>query len=225
MPLKIKGNGNEGTAKGQRSEPIVHKPKESLSAGPKTVVWILLVIAIAGGGIFLYKSGFIRKKNAHPQETVFTQHVDSIGSNRAFESGKDHKPTEQPRNETVGEPAPQQHTAEMQAETRRNRSNKTSEKSQPKPEKIAESKPVPQPTGTGQFTIYIGLYDSKAVAEEESGRWKEAGYQSFVAERSRKGQTMYAVSLGRFSSKQEAIDQAEKLKDGFDAGYRVDVVK
>jgi cell division protein FtsN len=225
MPLKLKENESESPAGNQRPEPIVHQPSEGIALAPKTVLLIFIVLVIVVGAALLYKVGVVEKKGAPLKETVLTQRASEATSMRAPDSAKVFEPAQQPKHETVGDNVVRQEAPKVESEPSRNRPEPTHEQVHPKPETKTNPKPDAPTVGSGQFTIYIGMYDSKDVAEGESGRWKEAGYQSAVVERSKKGHAMYAVSLGRFGSRQAAIDQAEKLKDGFDAAYHVDVVK
>ena len=82
-------------------------------------------------------------------------------------------------------------------------------------------KPVLSPQREGEFTIYIARHKSQAAADEEAERWKEAGYQSFVSEQD----GWFCVSVGRFENKSAAHDLAEKLCDGFEAGYHIGTVR
>ncbi|MBI4546750.1 MAG: SPOR domain-containing protein [Ignavibacteriae bacterium] len=71
------------------------------------------------------------------------------------------------------------------------------------------------PEGTGNLTVYIGSYPNRADAEEEVGRWKEAGYLSFVVEIP----GWNRVALGRYTLVSEARQEAEKLVEAFEYGY------
>jgi septal ring-binding cell division protein DamX len=91
---------------------------------------------------------------------------------------------------------------------------------------LQESKPanaglssLPAPTAgntpSGRYTIYISRYRTQATADEESSRWRAAGYESQVTPRA----GWYCVSIGRFPSRQEARALVDKLVDGFEGGY------
>jgi cell division protein FtsN len=73
----------------------------------------------------------------------------------------------------------------------------------------------------GNYTIYIGSFKQKALADDEAGRWKEAGYPSYVTQNG----VWYRVSLGKYTSKEEAHTDAEKLKEAFESGYRIGLLK
>ena len=73
------------------------------------------------------------------------------------------------------------------------------------------------PSQTGDYTIYIARHKSKEVADEEAGKWNEAGYETTVTEYD----GWYRVSIGRYKTWDEAKAVAEKLRDGLEAGYRI----
>ena len=52
-------------------------------------------------------------------------------------------------------------------------------------------------------------------ADEETARWKNAGYTAEVVER----EGWYCVAVGRYGTREEARSVAEKLKEGLEGGY------
>ena len=80
-------------------------------------------------------------------------------------------------------------------------------------------------TGKGKYTICVASYPSKPTAEEEANRWNEAGYHGFVNQVSVKNGIVFRVCLGRYTTRNEARKDAEKLKEGFESGYWIDVMK
>lgn len=87
------------------------------------------------------------------------------------------------------------------------------------PQPLVEQKPFAAtivPSG-GVYTIFIGRHRTQAIADTESGRWLEAGYQSFVSE----SDGWFRVSIGVFERKADADPVVEKLRDGFEGGYWV----
>jgi hypothetical protein len=72
-------------------------------------------------------------------------------------------------------------------------------------------------SGAGNYTIYISRHKTKEVADSEAGKWNQAGYETTVTE----FEGWYRVSIGRYKTWDEAKAVAERLKDGFEAGYRV----
>ena len=74
----------------------------------------------------------------------------------------------------------------------------------------------PQPvTHTKRFTIYIGSYADRGSAEEEVGRWNEAGYHAFVVEST----GHFRVAIGEYDGVGEARTQAENMSEAFEYGY------
>jgi cell division protein FtsN len=92
-----------------------------------------------------------------------------------------------------------------------------------KPDMKAVTKPVEKKSesATGEYSIFIGSFRDKSKAEEEAGRWRDAGYTSTVSEKAK----WYRLAIGRYSTKKEAIEDAQKLSDAFEAGYWIDKVK
>ncbi len=69
--------------------------------------------------------------------------------------------------------------------------------------------------GGGRYTIYVARQQVRERADEEVGRWRDAGYQADVVERD----GWYCVAVGRYQSREEARSVAEKLKEGLEGGY------
>jgi len=69
-----------------------------------------------------------------------------------------------------------------------------------------------------EYTIYVGSFTKKSMAEEEIERWKAAGYTAEII----KAGSYYRVSIGRFQSVNEAKtyvkDLTEYLKNGYWVG-------
>jgi len=90
---------------------------------------------------------------------------------------------------------------------------------QPKPQ------PAKQEMGKGSFTVIIGAFHSKQTAEEEVGRWSNAGYPAMVTE-SGAGESMwYRVSLGRYETRRLAMKAGKEMEHMFEMGYWVDKVQ
>ena len=94
-------------------------------------------------------------------------------------------------------------------------------------EKKSEVKPITKPVekiaegATGEYSIFIGSFRDKSKAEEEASRWRVAGYSSTVSEKAK----WFRLAIGRYATKKEAIEVAQKLSDAFEAGYWIDKVK
>ena len=214
MSLKLKENESQENTGGKRMEPIVHAPKESLPGRSKTIIWVVVVIVLIVGIGILYKFGIISNKKPSNNEQVFTGSADTV---KAAAGGPS---IGQQQSETVGGAVGEKSTVKNEQNKQTRQGTKQIASHQVSPEHNTGTQPA-----AGQFTIYIGTYTSKTVAGEESDRWNEAGYQSFVSEHSGKKGSEYRVCLGRYADKNDARKQAEKLKDAFEGGYWVDVVK
>jgi len=80
-----------------------------------------------------------------------------------------------------------------------------------------ESNISSHPMGTGRYTIYISRQRDRARAEEEGSRWTAAGYESIITE----GDGWFKLSIGRYSTWENAKAAAITLQEGFEAGYMV----
>ncbi len=87
----------------------------------------------------------------------------------------------------------------------------------PAPAPAQQPAPSPQKQAEGRFTIYIGSYKDRAIADEEVGRWVDAGFTATV----KQSRDWYCVQLGRFENIAETRDIIDTLKDGFEGGYFV----
>ncbi len=232
MPLNIKDTEESGQSGSSKVGPPVHKPKTDMSGGTKMAITIV-VIAIMGVGIFMmYKAGMFGSKHESQPQQVSMQPVDTTAMTASPDTMLAAQQTETPPAQVIEEPKKEQQMASKTEEPKSKPKSKA--KHEAAPEKKREIKtepkhevamPVKQPAGSGNYTIYAGSYTSKNTANEEAGRWNEAGYQAFVNESSGKKGTMYRVCVGRYPTKDQAKQQAEKLKDAFESGYWVDVIK
>ncbi|MBI3766837.1 MAG: SPOR domain-containing protein [Ignavibacteriales bacterium] len=78
-----------------------------------------------------------------------------------------------------------------------------------------------QRMSSGRYTIFIASLTDRASAEEEVGRWNEAGYQASVVE----AMGHFRVALGQYSGVSEARKTAEELKDAFENGYWIGMLQ
>ena len=85
-----------------------------------------------------------------------------------------------------------------------------------KPPELVKKKP-PAESNDGTYTIFISRFRDHDAADKESAKWKEAGFETFVS----KEDGWYRLSLGRYTSWDEAKVRAENLKDSFESGYRI----
>lgn len=104
---------------------------------------------------------------------------------------------------TVSEPAPAATTPAPAATT-----------PTPTPEKHV--KPAPSvslpPSGTGEFTIQVSSWASRAKAQKEVGRLSNSGYTAFVEDGVVEGTTWHRVRVGRYATQREAQEAVAKLQ-------------
>lgn len=83
--------------------------------------------------------------------------------------------------------------------------------------------PEPTPTmGTGNFTVVIYSYLSRKLADDEAGRWTNAGFPAMVREKSVGGTMVYRVSVGRYETRQLASKAGKEIEHMLETGYWVD---
>ena len=197
----------------ERPQPILHKPRISTAPARSLVIAVIAVVVIGVGAIIAIKSGIFKKKKTEPPTVVHTmtgQQADTLGNQAVVPEPQF---TEEPKNI---EPSNPQRIHESKTVSMKKEKNK--EKTGPQ-HPTSEGKSLPPPdASTGDFTIFIGSFKSKALADGEANRWNEAGYQAFVTEKNR----WYRISLGKYTTKETAKQQAEKLKDAFESGFWVD---
>ena len=229
MPLNLKDAEESEQGSSTKMGPPVHKPKIDMSGGVKAVVAIVVVAVIAVGVFMMYKSGMFGAKKQPATQEVFIQPVDTSAMIASAESLAAAQPAETVLTEAVSPPKSEKSMAakaqKSKPKPKPKHENMPEMKRETKPETSPETNVSVRSAGTGNYTIYIGSYSSKTTADEEVGRWNEAGYHAFVNEFNSKKGITYRVCLGRYSTKDEARGKAEKLKDAFEGGYWVDVVK
>ena len=72
--------------------------------------------------------------------------------------------------------------------------------------------------GTFHFTVQVGAVVSRANALRLESELRRRGYRSQVTETTRQGRLFHRVRVGRFTTRQEAKTQAQRLRqDGFPA--------
>ena len=107
----------------------------------------------------------------------------------------------------------------------------------PNPEAGATPTPTPTPesapihrerpmvsipsSGSGNFTVQVSSWASKAKADEEVTRLKEVGLDAFVQDGSVGGENWYRVRVGRYGSSKEATEAASKLQGMMEGGVWV----
>lgn len=194
MSLNFKENDQEPEENNRDVGPILHRPAESSGASPKLIVVIALVVILLAGAFVIYKFILHKNKQSPPKIEALTQGHDTTKNNVAQNN--------------IGEQSGVVSSAQSNVQTT----------TQPT---VVEKKTEPDNSAKGNFTIYIARHKTQTVADEEAGRWKDAGYTSavFLID------GWYCVSVGRFETSDEAKEEAEKLSDGFEAGYKVGIVR
>ncbi len=224
--------GDSGEQNLGRPQPILHKPKGANPLMGKMGIMIGAAVVLLVIGFFAFRWFKNRKpaapppivvENVIPQATDTTTQTPEVTPPYSATSQPPQTPamTDEEGDGTMKKSSPPPEKKPAIA-TKEKKKEPVKEASPPPPpaEKKKASPPPQQtaPVGTGEFTIYIGAFKSKINADDLANRWNEAGYQAFITEK--KG--FYRVSIGKYSSKAEAKEQAEKLKDGFESGYWVD---
>jgi cytoskeletal protein RodZ len=194
MPLNFKENDEEQQDNNRDVGPILHQPAEASGSRTKLIAVIFLLIILLAGGFVVYKYVLKKGQQHQPKIETVTQGSDTAKSNVS--------------QNTTGE----QYTPPVSDQ------NNVQITSQP-PTK--DNTAVPDNSAKGNYTIYIARHKTQAVADEETGRWKNAGYETTISVID----GWYCVSVGRYETAAEAQDAAEKLSDGFEAGYKVGKVR
>jgi len=68
------------------------------------------------------------------------------------------------------------------------------------------------PSGTGEFTIQVSSWASRAKAEQEVSRLASSGFSAFVEDGVVSGETWHRVRVGRYSTQREALEAVSKLE-------------
>ncbi len=193
MPLNTQEDSGSSGEQTPAPLPITHLPEGGNGHSGRVIGIIFTVVVVIAAVFLLYTYGIIdfHKRPAQSPSTA--------------ESVTEEPPAAAPH-ET---PATSQPTQQASAAP-----------STPAPMKSAptEQKTFKPPTeSAGHYTIYIGAFRDRAIADEEVGRWHDAGYVATVKE----SRDWYCIQLGRFQSIAETRDIIDTLKDGFEGGYFV----
>jgi septal ring-binding cell division protein DamX len=220
MPLNIRDTEEKGRTPELKPQPILRKQEEKKPLPMKLIIIAGGIVLLAIVLIWLYKAGVMSGKKTASAETEFTQSTEATTVAPA-ESVAAVPPAENYTEEAAKPEIAEKPTAKKtdQAVMRK------AEKVKPTMESKHEPKRQSLTTETGQFTIYIASYSTKATAEDEVNRWNDAGYKAFVNEYAVKGRMSYRVCLGRYVKKADARQEAEKLKDAFESGYWIGEIK
>jgi cell division protein FtsN len=85
-----------------------------------------------------------------------------------------------------------------------------------KPTQTAPAPAITPPSGTGNYTIQVSSWASKAKAEAEAGRLGSAGLSAYVEEGAVGGATWYRVRVGRYGTEREAKEAIAKMQSGME---------
>jgi len=157
--------------------------------GVSPVLKVLIVLLVLGGGVFaLNYFGVIRlwgKKDVTPAQSI----PEPVQTPIVEEGPPEQTPTPTP---TITPP--------LDASKSR--------------ERTPVEKPVPQvmPIGDGNYTVQVSAWLNKAKADEESSKLTQAGFPSFVDEKAVSGEPWYRVRVGRYTTRNEANTEREKLQ-------------
>lgn len=211
MPLNIK-NQEFITPEGDSGpKPIVHTPKKSYSA-IKYVLQGLFIVLVVASAVFLVYIIALRQLGVGPatvQEKTTTEElpvaIDTGGPVEEAAPGEEYIVQEQPAEEPVKKPEEGITTEEPTKEPEKE-IKKPPEEMAVQPEVILTK---------GSYTIYIASYKARQPADEEVGRWVEAGYEAMVVEANNR----FRVALGQYVTAKDAKIFASQMWEAFEFGY------
>lgn len=179
--------------------------------GLSPLVLIILIIAVLGLGVFaLNHFGVIHLWGKKAVQVTEAFPEPALPEPAQPEAGTQGGQTEAPAG--TGESAPASNAAEpTPAITPPAQRPATAAASH------AAAPPAVAPlSGTGNFTIQVSSWASKAKAEAEAGRLGSAGLSAYVEEGMVGGTTWYRVRIGRYASEREAKEAIAKMQPGME---------
>lgn len=206
MPLNIDQPDNVPEPENPPAEPVLHEPPKSTRGKFPVVVIVSIVLMLVaiGAGYLIWQLDIFGWNKPHSAQAQPSAPKETVAA-----------PVAVPR-DTVSNPHPED--AVMPAQPQDSTANK---ENVPATEVQAPEQRRPRPVSkAGTYTIYISRHRTKVAAEDESARWKEGGYESFVSEE----EGWFRVSIGRYLTWDEAKATAEDLKDAFESGYRIGTI-
>jgi nucleoid DNA-binding protein len=99
--------------------------------------------------------------------------------------------------------------------------SKTPAKGKAKAEMRQEVTPPARVTGTGQFTVQVSSWTSRAKADLEASRLSSSGFGAFVEDAVIGETTWFRVRVGRFATSKEARAELQKLSGTVENGLWV----
>jgi hypothetical protein len=214
MPrLNLKDDSVEGEGF-QESEPTSTPPTlrevgGGGGGGLSPLVLIILILAVLGLGVFalnhfgvihLWGKKAVQVTEAFP-EPAFPEPVVPEGAGQTAEPPPGGGEAPAP---AVTEPAPQI--------------------APPEQHRPAAAPAVTPPSGSGQYTIQVSSWASRAKAEAEAGRLGSAGLSAYVEEAMVGGTNWYRVRVGRYATEKEAKEAIAKMQPGMETDLWVATV-
>ncbi len=186
---------NENEPLNQPKRTTLHPPDGDPKA-KKITLWIVVgIVAIAAVYILLY-SNLFRKEDKPESQVVIPEY-------------------NMPHPDTLSQAPPE--TMDVQEEIP---PSQIEQKPEPK---ITEKKKevVHPPVQKGEFTIYVGTFKNKSLAEKEKAHLIEKEYDAFLVPKG----AMVRVAVGRFASKSEAKKVADEIKSTLKKDCWVDKIE
>jgi septal ring-binding cell division protein DamX len=236
MPLDINQDPGVPQEDGNIQPPVLHTPVQR-SVTPGRIVFILFLLVVVASGAFLVKTFFLSPRKPHPAAVSKNIEVDTNGfaaaeRARQAQANQQAQPAEQhPQNQQaqptpkishdstrtpdVIPPAPKSVTEDKKSSAAGKKAAEAAVKTSQPPQAPAKNTEDQRPNDAGHYTIYIAAYRLQKPAQEEVGRWIDAGYQAFVVQ----ARGRFCVTLGEYADKSEARKAAQQLSEGFENGY------
>lgn len=165
----------------------------------KKILTVVVVLIVGAGGYYLYDSGklpFLKKGPPPP-----------TAAELGFPPDQAMQPAAEPEAPPPQAPPPTSTPADV------------------KPTPVTKTPPLAastQPPATGEFTVVIGSFVDKQLADDEAARWSNAGIPAMVAEKAADGTTWYRLSIGRYETRKLAMEAAKEMEHMFENGYWVE---
>jgi cell division protein FtsN len=170
------------------------------------VVLIVLIIAVLGLGVFaLNHFGVIHLWGKKPVQVTETFPEPTLLEPTIPEAAAQPQPAEAQAPPGGAAPTPSAAEATPQVAPPAH-----------KPTSTAPAPAITPPSGTGNYTIQVSSWASRAKAEAEAGRLGSAGLNAYVEEGIVGGTTWYRVRVGRYATEREAKEAIAKMQPGME---------
>jgi hypothetical protein len=213
MPLNVQNKEFVTLDDESGPKPILHEPKKSYPVF-KYIFQGAFIVLVVASAVFLVYTIALKQLGVEPtpSEAVVTPAVDTSTIAQAEGFPPSEQPVVSPIEQPVGEPSEQP----VPEPTKK---PPTEEVKPPVEEvKLPVEKPVTHPKVSltqGSYTVYIAAYNMKSPAEEEVGRWIEAGYEAMVVESAKN----FRVAIGQYVTADDAKIFAQQMWEAFENGY------